>query len=363
MAQPLALAPLQEAFQRRGIRLQPMEEGAAVPVAFSDPHEEHLATRASAGLFDFSFMSQLEITGAGARTFLERLQTRPLADLAPGKIRYTLLLRDAGTVFIDATLWCLGADRYCLFTGRRSDSGFVASAASDSGVSVRDLAASHAVIALQGPDTPRILARWARSPELPRLEYFAFARASVSGVPVTIGRLGYSGEIGYEIVAPGESAQLLWGELIGHPFGVRECGLEAANSLRVESGYILFSAELARPVDPYELGLERLVAFDARRFTGSEALRERRRREPARRLVGLEPLAEAGRPPSTAAGLPRAEVTSRAFSPLFGRELALGFVPSAAVWPGELVRFGDSGRARVARLPFYDPGRLRPRRG
>jgi aminomethyltransferase len=337
MAQPLALAPLQEAFRRRGVRLQPMEEGAAVPLAFSDAHEEHLATRRAAGLFDFSFMAHLEIAGAGARGFLERLQTRSLADLAPGKIRYTLLLREDGTVFADATLWCLEPDRYWLFTGRRSDVAFVATAASEAGVRLREVAGECAVIALQGPDAPRILERWTRS-----------------------AALGYSGELGYEIIVGAESAQLLWGELIGHPFGVRECGLEAADSLRVESGYILFSAELARPADPYELGLERLVAFDARRFTGSEVLRERRWRDPARRLVGLVPLAETGRPPSASAGLPRAEVTSRAFSPVFGRGLALGFVPCAAAWPGELVACGDSERARVARLPFYDPPRALP---
>jgi glycine cleavage system aminomethyltransferase T len=360
MAQPLALAPLQEAFRRRGVRLQPMEEGAAVPLAFSDAHEEHLATRRAAGLFDFSFMAHLEIAGAGARGFLERLQTRSLADLAPGKIRYTLLLREDGTVFADATLWCLEPDRYWLFTGRRSDVAFVATAASEAGVRLREVAGECAVIALQGPDAPRILERWTRSAALAGLAYFALATTTISGVPVTIGRLGYSGELGYEIIVGAESAQLLWGELIGHPFGVRECGLEAADSLRVESGYILFSAELARPADPYELGLERLVAFDARRFTGSEVLRERRWRDPARRLVGLVPLAETGRPPSASAGLPRAEVTSRAFSPVFGRGLALGFVPCAAAWPGELVACGDSERARVARLPFYDPPRALP---
>jgi glycine cleavage system aminomethyltransferase T len=360
MAEPLA--PLAQAFQRRGIRLQPMDGGAAAPLVFSDAHEEHLATRRAAGLFDFSFMAHLEIAGAGARGFLERLQTRTLADLAPGRIRYTLLLREDGSVFIDATVWCLGPDRYWLFTGRRSDVAFVGAAASEAGVRLREVAGECSVIALQGPAAPGILERWSRSDALPRLAYFGFAAATVSGMPVTIGRLGYSGEIGYEIIAPAESAQLLWGELIGHPFGVRECGFEAANSLRIESGYILFSSELTRPADPFELGLERLVEFDARRFIGREALRERRWREPARRLVGLEPLAEARRPLEKAADLLRAEVTSRAFSPIFGRGLALGFVPSAVARPGELVALGDLGRARVARLPFYDPPRALPRR-
>ena len=80
----------------------------AQPVAvYTDAVEEHLATRRACGLFDFSFMGHFEIAGDGARAFLDRLQTRNLAVLAPGRIAYTLLLRPDGTVFIDATVWCL----------------------------------------------------------------------------------------------------------------------------------------------------------------------------------------------------------------------------------------------------------------
>jgi len=331
----------------------------ALPVAvYTDAVEEHLATRASCGLFDFSFMSHFEVAGANARAFLDRLQTRNLSALAPGRIAYTLLLRPDGTVFIDATLWCVAPDRYWLFTGRRSDSGFVAEAVRERDVVLLDRSSEHAVLALQGPQSARALERHLGA--APGLAYFGFRGATLAGVPVTIGRLGYSGELGYELIVPNDAALALWRQLAAD---ARECGFDAANSLRIESGYILFSNELARPVNPLELGLERLVSSDGRPFTGGDALRATRGRKPARRLVGLDRLAEAGRPPSAAADLPQAEVTSRAFSPVFGRELALGFVPSAAAWPGELIAFGDSGRARVARLPFYDPGQVRPRRG
>ena len=104
-------------------------------------------------------------------------------------------------------------------------------------------------------------------------------------MPVTIGRLGYSGELGYELIVPGEAAPALWRELA---VDARECGFDAANSLRIESGYILFTNELAGPVNPFELGLERLVSFEGRTFIGGAALRPLRWREPARRLVGLD---------------------------------------------------------------------------
>ena len=132
----------------------------AQPVAvYTDAAEEHLATRRSCGLFDFSFMSHLEVAGANSRAFLDRIQTRNLAQLAPGRIAYTLLLRPDGTVFIDATVWCLAPDRYWLFTGRRSDFGFVAEAAQGAGVDLRDRSGEHAVLAVQGPHSARVLER------------------------------------------------------------------------------------------------------------------------------------------------------------------------------------------------------------
>jgi glycine cleavage system aminomethyltransferase T len=112
----------------------------------------------------------------------------------------------------------------------------------------------------------------------------------IAGLPVTIGRLGYSGELGYELIVPTDAAGGLWRELATD---ARECGFDAANSLRIESGYILFMNELSRPVNPFELGLERLVSFDGRAFTGRgcDAALACDRRRRARRACAREPLA------------------------------------------------------------------------
>jgi glycine cleavage system aminomethyltransferase T len=325
----------------------------ALPVAvYTDAVEEHLATRRACGLFDFSFMGHFEIAGAGARAFLERLQTRNLVALAPGRIAYTLLLRPDGTVFIDATVWCLAPDRYWLFTGRRSDFAFVADAVREEGASLRDRSGEHAVLALQGPDSARVLERHLGA--TPGVAYFGFRGTPIGGVPVTIGRIGYSGELGYELIVPADAADSLWRQFAAD---ARECGFDAANSLRIESGYVLFTHEVAGPVNPFELGLERLVSFDGRAFTGSEALRALRWREPDRRLVGLEGFARR----SAVGELPHVEVTSRVRSPVFGCELALGFAPADAAAAGTLVSTSDTEVGRVCRLPFYDPGRVLPR--
>lgn len=328
----------------------------AQPVAvYTDAAEEHLATRRACGLFDFSFMGHFEVAGAGARAFLDQLQTRNLSTLAPGRIAYTFLLRPDGTVFIDATVWCLARDRYWLFTGRRSDLAFVAAAAGKAGVTLSDLSGANAVLAVQGPESARVLERYFGA--APGVAYFGFRDTRLAGTAVTIGRLGYSGELGYELIVPTDAARSLWLELATD---ARECGFDAANSLRIESGYILFMNELARPVNPYELGLERLVSFDGRAFTGSEALRALPRRGPERRLVGLDGLAR--RDASSRGEVPRVEVTSRVRSPTFGSELALGFAPMDAAAPGTLVSTSDTEVGRICRLPFYDPGRVLPRR-
>jgi aminomethyltransferase len=327
----------------------------AQPVAvYTDAAEEHLATRRACGLFDFSFMGHFEVTGAGARAFLDRLQTRNLSALAPGRIAYTLLLRREGTVYIDATVWCLAPDRYWLFTGRRSDFACVAEAAGEARVALRDLSGACAVLAIQGPESARVLERHLGA--APGVAYFGFREARLAEGPVTIGRLGYSGERGYEVIVPTDAAGTLWRELATD---ARACGFDAANTLRIESGYILFTHELARPVNPFELGLERLVSFDGRAFVGSEALRAMCWHDPERRLVGIEGVAR--RDASSLDGIPRVEVTSRVRSPTFDAELALGFAPAEAIGAGTLVSISDTEVGRICRLPFYDPGRVLPR--
>jgi aminomethyltransferase len=304
----------------------------------------HLATRRAAGLFDFSFMSLVEIAGANAVSFLRYLQTRAVDAMQIGQIVYTLLLREDATVFIDATLWCHADGKWWLFTGRRGDIDWIEGHASGFDVRIRDRSGEFAILALQGP----------RSLDLAQstLRYFRFAQAQVEGVSAWVARLGYSGERGVEILVPAAAAAAVWSALAQK--GAHECDFDAANSLRIESGYILFSHELPPGPDPFELGLARLAT--GRGFIGAEVLRGKRFAAPRRRLVGLVPTGRRTQP-----HLPTAELTSEAWSPLFERQIGMGFAPAEDAAPGTLVRLADGRLARCARLPFYDPARLRPR--
>ena len=302
--------------------------------------EEHLATRRAAGLFDFSFMGLYEIADGAA---LEAMQSRALGRLAPGRIAYTLLLEEDGRVFNDATVWRHRDASWWLFSGRRGDAGWIAGR-----VRARVRSGEHAILALQGPASGAILARAAGEPFVRSLRYFDFADAGVAGIPATVGRIGYSGELGYEILVAERAAGALREALLeaGGAHGLCECTFAAADSLRIECGYLLFDREITGRERPAELGLSRLVER-----------RGAREPVPAARLAGLEILPGPALPRPW---LPQARVTSECDSPTFGRPLALARVPADAA-PGSLVALQDGRRARVARLPFYDPARRLPR--
>ena len=308
--------------------------------------EQHLATRRSAGLFDFSFMSLCEVSGAGAREFLERLQTRSLARLEPGQIVYTLLLREDAAVFIDATLWLHDDGRWWLFTGRPSDLAWIAQHAAGFDVRIRERSGEFSILALQGPASARALAQLIGEPAVRGLRYFRFLETNLG----KIGRLGFSGELGYEILLPAGEAGA-----VRKALSVPDCSFDAANSLRIESGYVLFDREITGHENPLELGLERLVDLDGRDFIGKQAFTALRRSPPARRLAGLE-ISDRDASPL----LPLARATSECDSPIFRRRIGLGFAASDTAI-GSNARLPDGRLCTVARLPFYDPGRRLPR--
>jgi len=182
--------------------------------------DEHLATRRAAGLFDFSFMGLYEFERAVPA------QTRELDALEPGQIAYTLILKEDGAVRIDATVWRLDQTRYWLFAGKRAAYGG------------RDRSGEYAILALQGPSSGWILARLIGPDAVARLRYWHFLEKD----GLIVARIGYSGELGYELLVPAAEAAALRSRLLqaGQAEGLRECTWPAADSLRIEAGYVLF---------------------------------------------------------------------------------------------------------------------------
>jgi aminomethyltransferase len=351
-----------------------LDEGVATPLRFSSSQEEHLATRRSCGLFDFSFMGCAEIAGRESLACIDYAQTRRLDSLPSGKLAYTLLLREDGTVLNDATVWHIEADRYWLMAGRQGDLRHLQQIAETFDVTFRDMSSQHAVLAVQGPRASALLAQSLPGFVSAATPYYGFVEGRFGGAHCLIARIGYSGGSGYELVIESAHAPALWQGLLeaGKVFELRPCGFEAADSLRIEAGHLLFSNELALPVYPAELGLIHLTDVNRGRFHGSAALLAARRTLPRFCLVGLLPAARSsmdlgtlqhiadirGHPIGAGTGL----MTSTAYSPVFSRILGLGYVSPADRYPGTRVTLAGGIPAWVARRPFYDPAKVLPRR-
>jgi len=359
-----------------GLRVPQLDlaPGVTTPVRFSNPREEHLATRRGCGLFDFSFMGCAEIAGRECLACIDYAQTRRLDSLPAGKLAYTLLLREDGTVLNDATVWQFGNDRCWLMTGRRADLRHLQNIAATFDVTFRDMSSQHAVLSVQGPHASSLVRRCLRDVASALPPYYGFAECRFDAAPCLIARIGYSGDRGYELVIGSAHAPALWQRLLdaGKDLDLRPCGFEAADSLRIEAGHLLFSNELALPVYPAELGLSRLTDIYRGRFHGSGGLHAARRVLPRFCLVGLLPAARnstglgtlqhiadiPGHPIGAGTGL----MTSAAYSPLFSRILGLGYVSLADRYPGSRVALTGGISAWVARRPFYDPAKALPRR-
>ena len=365
-------SPLTDHFRSRNLELLEISPRIYTPTFFSDPHSEHSATRNAVGICDFSFMASFAISGSSATKFLSYLQIRNIEDLPIGKIAYTLLCRPNGSVLIDATVWRLEKEKYWLFIGRREDRTHIFSAANRFQVEIYELSDEIAIIAIQGGKSDSVLsAAFGIYPAA--LPYYQFIYIDSAEFRGTLARIGYSGEFGYELIVPANEAETIWRRLVssGMPYGLKESGFLAMNSLRIEAGYILFSHELKNKIDPFDLSLEKLLTNRGKDWIGAEMLQQRKYRPCKRRLVGLLPkqilceqdfqnMCSEKIPQEIMAGI--GILTSIAYSPTQDRMLGMGYVGWEDHHAGTTVRLGSGLRALVTRLPYYDPLKILARR-
>jgi aminomethyltransferase len=337
--------------------------GWDMPVVYGSQIEEHHAVRRDAGMFDVSHMCTVDLRGAGVRALLLRLLANDVGRLtAPGKAQYSCMLRPDGGVIDDLIVYFLEARWFRLVVNAGTadkDLAWIREHAQQFDVAVvprRDLA----MIAVQGPQARARAA--ALLPEACRAR--AAALGNFFGLPCDewfIARTGYTGEDGYEITLPAESAADLWNALLAA--GVKPCGLGARDTLRLEAGMNLYGNDMDETVSPFESGLAWTVALEGTRdFIGKAALEAQRTAGPARKLVGLL-LLERGVLRShqrvVAEGAGEGEVTSGSFSPTLERSIGLARVPAAT---GSSVQVDIRGRllpARVVRPPFARNGNIK----
>ena len=315
---------------------------------FGDVDAEAAACRDDVALFDFSFMSRGASIGAAARDAVQSLTCRPLADLRPGRILYGIRTDDKGHARADLTIWQIAHGHWEVFSGRREDV-----AAIPAGL---DLSPETCILSLQGPGSLRALTGLTQMGAVAKIGYFEHTHLEIAGVACRVGRLGYTGERGFELVAPAAAKQVLWDRLAAR---ARPAGFAAADILRIEAGFVLFANEFKPMVTPAEAGLRRFggparepLRVELVGFTGGSE----------KRPILFAPAEPVRFPPEPGEIL----VTSAAWNARSDCAIGLGYVRAGEQQSTLVDPSGIFHGIRRARLPFVDPlkrrvrGRWRP---
>ena len=360
----LQRTPLYEKHLQLGGRMVDFA-GFSMPVQFSSIKAEHRAVRERAGLFDVSHMGQIRLEGPEAIESAERLLTCRIASLKAGQVRYGLMCNAEGGCVDDVTVYREAEDRLFLCVNAANIVGDLhwIQTHTNSGARVLDRSPETGLLALQGPESGKILDTLVSPTEAgppTSLGRFRFARYAFDATELLISRTGYTGADGFEIYLPA-SACLDFHHaamVAGEPHGLVPAGLGARDTLRLEAALPLYGHELDASTSPLEAGLERFVKREEGHFIGAEAIEARARGGLYRRLIGFE-LEERGVARADHAieseGRELGRVTSGAPSPSLGKSVGLGYVPpefSALGTPIQIVIRERRVGARVVETPF-----------
>ena len=264
---------------------------------FTTVEQEYFAIRNSTSVYDLTPMVKYRIAGAGALRFLNRLMTRDMRKLAPGKVAYSVWCNDSGHLIDDGTVFCLAANEYRLCTAERQLDWLSASRIGFD-VEIAEVTEEVAALALQGPTSCALL-RALGLDGVERLKPFELGQFAMppAAQPVMVSRTGFTGDLGYELWMQPADAEGVWDALMdaGRTRGIRPIGSRALNIARIEAGFLLpnldfisaaHTLRIGTERSPLELGLGWLVDFGKGHFTGRRALLEEqaaRTRAPAGR--------------------------------------------------------------------------------
>ena len=329
---------------------------------------EHLACRERVGIFDLSPFTKVEVSGAGAAAYLQRLAANDV-DREPGAVVYTAMLAPRAGIMCDLTITRTGEDRFFVVTGGavgRHDLAWMRrNLPEDGSVHLEDRTSGTCCLGVWGPRARDLVASVTEADVSNEAFPYMSARAfHIGHVPVRALRISYVGELGWEIYAPTEFGAQLWDTLweAGEPHGVVACGGAAYDSLRLEKGYRLWGADIDEEHDPYEAGLGWAVRLGKGDFIGRDAAAAIKERGVSRRLRPLvidDPSVVAvGKEPLLAGDEAVGWVTSAAYAPSVGESIVYAYLPVEHAEAGtRLELWADGARhgATVAREPLFDP--------
>jgi sarcosine oxidase subunit alpha len=341
------------------------------PQTYGDPTAEYWAVRRGVSIMDVSTLGKFLIGGRDAGEFLERLYPCHVRDIPAGRLRYGLLLNEAGFVLDDGLICALAGGRYYLtFTsgGAEHAEAWLRDWIDSWGFEVHVLNQTHALGAINvaGPRARELIAAVSGDRvDNEALPYLGLSAIEVAGVSCQALRIGFVGELGYELHHPRTQSVRLWDALLeaGAGLGILPHGLEALRLLRIEKGHIIVGQDTDFDSTPAKLGLGWAARLEKTDFVGRRALERVSALPLTQKLVGVRfegDVTPSEGTPLTADGLHVGHLTSSRFSPALGYGVALGWLRSSgAAFPEHVTAGGIGGE--VVSLPFYDPSGARLR--
>jgi len=359
-ARPL---PLDAWHRASGARMVPFA-GYSMPIQYAEGIiAEHEWTRTHAGLFDVSHMGQLIIAGEGAQEALEALLPADLSSLAPGRMRYSLLLTETAGILDDLIITNVTADGaptyYVVVNGAMKHDDIAHLKAHLPPSVTLTYLTGHALLALQGPQAAAVLDRIFPGIAA-ELDFMQSTSREWQGATVGIARSGYTGEDGFELSIVAEQVEALATCLTAVP-EVKPIGLGARDSLRLEAGLPLYGHDLDTTTDPVSAGLAFAISKKRRAnggFPGAERIAGLLADGPPQRRVGL---ALDGRMAAREGSVvfagekPVGRVTSGGFAPTLGRPIAMAYIDAEFTGEGTQLEAEVRGKrlaARVTKMPF-----------
>jgi aminomethyltransferase len=354
---------------------------------------EYHAIRNSAALIDVSPLFKYDVRGNDALKLVNRVITRDAMKCAVGQAIYTCLCDAEGKVIQDGTVFRLAEDHFRFHLADPALRWLKLNAIGMD-VTIQELSEQIAALALQGPNSFRILER-AADVDLSALRFFRMTFGRIDGIPVIVSRTGYTGDLGYEVWLRSEHAEQIWDAMIenGREFGIKPAGMLALDVARLEAGFILLEVDYvgvekalisSQKYSPFEISLGWTVDLKKEHFVGAKPLREESERGPSRKIIGLDIdlheyeslFYKVGLPPqipsATWRGVAPAyqdgrqvgHATTGGWSPMLKKYIALATVKNQ--YAEALSRLNlevtvEHSRktvgATVVKLPFFDPPR------
>ncbi|RJP25511.1 MAG: glycine cleavage system aminomethyltransferase GcvT [Candidatus Omnitrophota bacterium] len=301
--------------------------GWDMPLQYSSITAEHMAVRETAGIFDVGHMGRFFLQGEHATRFLEKMVVSRVDDLIPGQVRYSVVCNSEGGCKDDVLITRLEKDAYLVVVNASNREKLASwfNEHLEPGIDFKDDTFATGMIAIQGPEALQI-GELILKTELDSIPYY---HSRQLGDRFFVSRTGYTGEDGFEIIAPNDQIEQLWQD--ARREGAQPIGLGARDSLRLEMGYSLYGHELSETISPLEAGLSWVVNLEKDDFIGKSALARQKLEGIPRRRIGLVP---------DGAGIPRqgyalfdgeekiGETTSGGFSTTLKKGIGLGLIRS-----------------------------------